>query len=152
MCQKSCCPPTGNSGTVQLIALAAAVYIAVSVFSAILHFLETLIEITLITITASTILGLITWALLRHHRRQAPVVIRTAIPARHTPAIPPRYVLNTASRPVTALSRPARPSPALTSQHERAVRHFAAVIARYDDPAAVEALIHRALHGHGPNP
>ena len=141
MCKKSCCPPQGNSGTVQVIALVAAVYIAASVFSAILHFLETLIEITLITVTASTILGLITWALLRH-RRQAPAVTRTAIP--------PRYALRTASQPVTALSRPARPVPALTSQHERAIRHFAAVITSYDDPAAVEALIHRALRG--PNP
>jgi hypothetical protein len=152
MCKKTCCPPAGNSGTVQVIALVAAAYIAASVFSAVLHFLETLIEITLITITASTVIGLTTWALVRHHRRQAPALARTAIPARHTPAIPPRYILSTTNQPATALPVPARPTGALTGQHERAIRHFAAVITSYDDPAAVEALIHRALRGPNPNP
>jgi hypothetical protein len=120
------------------------------VFSAALGFLETLIEITLVTITASAALGLITWALVKHHRRQALAMTRTVISARHTPAIPPRYVLSTGNQPTTALSGSTRPTRALTSQHERAIRHFAQVITSYDDPAAVEALIHRALHG--PNP
>ena len=117
MCKQTCCPPKGNNdGTAQVIALVAAVYIAASVFSAALHFLETLIEITLITLTASTILGLTTWALIRHHRRQVSAVTRTTIPARPTPAIPPRYALRT-DQHSSALSPVARPVPEIGRAH-----------------------------------
>jgi hypothetical protein len=146
MCRKPCCPPQRSSGTVELIAIIAAIIIAASVLRAIFGLLVTLIEITLITTAAITVLGLVTWALVRRHRRTAITSARAAVLARRPSPLPPRYPPVTGSQPATPLPGTARPGHALASR-EYAVRHFADVIASYDDPAAVDDLIRRALHG-----
>ena len=151
MCKPSCCTPKGNSGIGQLIAIIVAVYLAADVLSALLGLLVTLIEITLITLAAAAVLGLTTWALIRRHRRNTITTGRTAIPARRAPAALPGNTPAIQTRPAARLSGAARPVPALTSQRDHTARHFTAVITSSDDPAAVEALIRRALQGTTPD-
>jgi hypothetical protein len=146
MCKSSCCPPKGSPGTGVIIAVIAGIIIAASALRVILGLLITLIEITLITTAALTILGLITWALIRRHRRQATTGTQTAVFTRSPAAVAPRYVLMIGSQPIARLPRTSPSGRALASGHEHAVRHFADVIASYDDPAAVDDLIRRALH------
>jgi hypothetical protein len=148
MCRKPCCPPQGSSGTGTIIAVIAGIIIAASALRAIVGLLITLIEITLITTAAITVLGLVTWAVIRRHRRTAITGDHAAVLTRRPSAVPPRYVLMIGSQPATRLPGTARPERALASGHEHAVRHFADVIASYDDPAAVDDLIRRALQGH----
>jgi hypothetical protein len=137
MCKTPCCPPQRSSGTGAIVAI-IGVLITVSVLRAILGLLELLAIITITTVAAAAVLALIIWAV-RHHRRAI-----TASPVR--PALPARYVLAIGNQPTTRLPGTTTPR-ALASQHEHAVRRFADVIASYDDPAAVDDLIHRALRG-----
>jgi hypothetical protein len=146
MCRKPCCPPQRSSGTGELIAIIAGIIIAASVLRAIFGLLVALIEITLITTAAITVLGLVTWALVRRHRRTAITGTRAAVLARRPYPLPPRYLPVTGSQPASPLPGTARPGQALASR-EHAVRHFVEVIASYDDPAAVDDLIRRARHG-----
>jgi hypothetical protein len=145
MCRKPCCPPQRSSGTAGLIAIIAAIAIAASVLRAIFGLLVTLIEITLITTVALIVLGLVTWALVRRHRRTANTGSHAAVLARRSYPLAPGYVPVTASKPATPLPGTTR-GPELVSR-EHAVRHFADVIAGCDDPAAVDDLIRLALHG-----
>jgi hypothetical protein len=148
MCRKPCCPPQGSSGTGTIIAVIAGIIIAASLLHAILGLLITLIEITLITTAAITVLAMVTWALIRRHRRQALTRTQAAVLTRRPSAVPPEYVLMTGNQPAIQLPRTSSSGRALASGHEHAVRHFADVIASYDDPAAVDDLIRRALRGH----
>ena len=137
----------GNSGIGQLIAIIVAVYLAADVLSALLGLLITLIEITLITLAAVAVLGLTIWAIRARHRRDT-ITPGRAIPlTRCAPAALPANLRAISGQP-PALTRPA---PALTSQHEHAIRHFTDVITSCDDPAAVETLI-RVLPDTTPNP
>jgi hypothetical protein len=147
MCRKPCCPPQRSSGAVELIAIIAAIIIAASVLRAILGLLVTLIEITLITTAAIAVLGLVTWPLVRRHRRTAITRTHAAALARRPYPLTPRYLPVTGSQSATRLPHTSSPGRALASGHEHAVRHFADVIASYDDPAAVDDLIRRALQG-----
>jgi hypothetical protein len=148
MCKSSCCPPKGSPGTGVIIAVIAGIIIAASALRAILGLLITLIEITLITTAAITILGLLTWALIRRHRRQATTGTHASALTRRPPAVTPRHVLMIGTQPDARLPGTSAPGRALASSHEHAVRHFADVIASYDDPAAVDDLIRRALQRH----
>jgi hypothetical protein len=132
MCRKPCCPPQRSSGTGELIAIIAAIIIAASVLRAILGLLVALIEITLITTAAIAVLGLVTWALVRRHRRTAITRTHAAVLARPYP-LTPRYLPVTGSQSATRLPHISSPGRALASGHEHAVRHFADVIASYDD-------------------
>lgn len=147
MCRTPCCPPQRSSGLGPLIAIIGVVIIAANVLRAILGLLELLVVITVSTVAATAALALVIWAIKRH--RQAITASYTLQPTKRAPALPPRYVVaidgQPAARPASATTPRVR---ALTSQHEYAVRRFADVITSYDDPAAVEALIHRALQAH----
>ena len=142
MCKRTCCPPQHSSGTGPLIAVIAGLIIAASVLRAILGLLELLAIITLTSIAATAVLALVIWAV-KHHRKTTDA--RYAVqPSRRAPEVPPRYVVAIGNQPAARLPGTSIPR-ALASQHEHAVRRFADVIASYDDPAAVEDLIHRAL-------
>jgi hypothetical protein len=144
MCKPSCCPPQHSSGTGPLIAVIAGLIITVSVLRAILGLLELLAVITMATIAATAVLALVVWAVRRH--RRAITASDAILPARPASALPSRYFLAIGNQP--ADPHPATTTPrALDSQHEHAVRRFADVIAAYDDPAAVDDLIRRALRG-----
>lgn len=132
MCKPSCCSPKGSSGIAGLIAAAAGIIIAANVLPVLLGMLITLLEIIVITTAVLAVLSLAAWALVRH-RRRVTAATRSAVPAWHPTALRPAHA-------------PALPGRARPGDHELAVRHFAEVIASYDDPAAVEALIARALH------
>jgi hypothetical protein len=142
MCKTPCCPPQRSSGTGAIVAIIGAL-IAVSVLRAILGLLELLAIITMTTVAAAAVLALIIWAV-RHYRKA--ITASPVQPARPAPALPARYVLAIGNQPTTRLPGTTTPR-ALASQHEHAVRRFADVIASYDDPAAVDDLIHRALRG-----
>jgi len=143
MCKTPCCPPQHSSGTGAILAI-IGVIIAVSVLRAILGLLELLAVITLTTIAATAVAAVAIWAV--KHRRDTAAARYTLPHTRRAPALPPRYVVATVSQPADRLSATTTPR-ALASQHEHAVRRFADVIAAYDDPAAVDDLIHRALRG-----
>jgi hypothetical protein len=144
MCKTPCCPPQHSSGPGAIVAV-IGVIIAVSVIRAILGLLELLAVITLITVAATAVVALAIWAV-KHHRESAAAASYTLQQTRRAPALPPRYVVAIGHQPADRLSATTTPR-ALTSQHEHAVRRFADVIASYDDPAAVDDLIHRALRG-----
>jgi hypothetical protein len=139
MCKTPCCPPQRSSGPGAIVAI-VGVIIAVSVLRAILGLLELLAVITLTTVAATAVVALAIWAV-KHHREAA-----AARYTRRAPALPPRYVVAIRNQPADRLTGTTTPR-ALASQHEHAVRRFAEVIASYDDPAAVDDLIHRALRG-----
>ena len=144
MCKRTCCPPQHSSGPGPLIAVIAGLIIAASVLRAILGLLELLAIITLTTIAATVVLALVIWAV-KHHRKT--ITARYAVQtARRAPALPPRYVVAIGNQPATRLPGNTTPR-VLASQDEHAVRRFAEVIAAYDDPAAVDDLIRRALRG-----
>jgi hypothetical protein len=125
MCKPPCCSPKDSSGIFGFVIAAAAVIITANALSAVAGLLITIAEIILLTTAALAVLALLTWTLIRRRR---------AVPASQ-PALP--------ARPAAVISPGRDPG----DDHDLAVRRFAEVIASYDDPAAVQALISRALHG-----
>jgi hypothetical protein len=148
MCKTPCCPPQHSSGTGAIVAI-IGVIIAISVLRAILGLLELLAIITLTTVAATAVVALAIWTV-KHHRETA-AARYTLQQARRAPALPPRYVLAIGNQPADQLTSTTTPR-ALASQHEHAIRQFAEVISAYDDPAAVDDLIHRALRGPDTQP
>jgi hypothetical protein len=144
MCRKPCCPPQGSSDTGAIIAVIAGIIIAASVLRAILGLLVTLLLIVLISTAALTVIGLVTWAVIKRHRRTA----ITAVLACRASAVPPGYVRMIGNQPTTRLPGTTPPGRAVTTGHERLARQLAAAIVSSDDPAAAEALIRRALREH----
>ena len=142
MCKRTCCPPQHSSGPGPLIAVVAGLIIAPALLSAVIGLLELLAIITLTTFAATAVLALVIWAV-KHHRQAANA--RSAVPPPwRASVLPPRYVVAIGNQPATHLPGTTTPR-ALASQHEHAVRKSADVIATYDDPAAVDDLIRRAL-------
>jgi hypothetical protein len=147
MCKTPCCRPQHSSGTGELLAVIAALIIAADVLSALLHLLVILLLIALISSAAIAVIGLVTWALIRRHRRITLPGHHAAVPARRAPALPPGYLRVIEGQPAIRLSGTTSPGRALTTGHERLARHRADGITTYDDRDAVEDLI-RILRGH----
>jgi hypothetical protein len=147
MCKTPCCRPQRSSGTGELIAVIAVIIIAADVLSALLHLLVTLLLIALISTAALAVIALVTWALIRRHRRTTLTGHHPAVLARRAPALPPGYLRAIDGQPGIRLSGTTPPGRALTTGHERLARQRAGGITTYDDRAAVEDLI-RILRGH----
>jgi hypothetical protein len=142
MCKSSCCPPKGGSGTGAIVAVIAGIIIAASVLRAIIGLLQLLALITATSIAAIAVLGLTIWAVRAWHRR-AITARQHARSVRQMPPLPPGYLLVIGTDLRTGLS-----SRVLTSNNEPIARHLADALAHHDDPAVVDDLIRRALHGH----
>ncbi len=147
MCKTPCCQPQHSSGTGELLAVIAVIIIAADVLSALLHLLVTLLLIVLISTAAIAVTGLVTWALIRRHRRTTLPGYHAAVSARRAPALPPGDLRVIEGQPAARLPGTTPPGRALTTGHERLTRQRADGIATYDDRAAVEDLI-RILRGH----
>jgi hypothetical protein len=145
MCKTPCCRPQRSSGTGELLAVIAGIIIAADVLSALLHLLVTLLLIVLISTAALAAFGLVTWALIRRHRRT--LTGHDAVLARRASALPPGYLRVIEGQPAIRLSGTTPPGRALTTGHEHLTRQRADAITTYDDRAAVEDLI-RILRGH----
>jgi hypothetical protein len=143
MCKPSCCPPKGGSGTGTIIAVIAGIILAASLLRAILGLLRLLALITVASIGAIAVLGLTAWAVRAWHRRTITARQHPVRPVRQVPALPSGYLLVIGTDPRTG-----RSGRVLTSTGEPIARHLADALAAHDDPAVVDELIRRALHGH----
>jgi hypothetical protein len=143
MCKSSCCPPKGGSGTGAIIAVIAGIILAASALRAIIGLLRLLALITVTSIAAIAVLGLTVWAVRAWHHHAITVRQHAVRPVRQVSALPPGYLLV-----ITADPRTGRYGRVLTSTREPIARHLADALAAHDDPAVVDDLIRRALHGH----
>jgi hypothetical protein len=146
MCRKPCCPPQGSSGTGTILVI-AAIIIAATVLHAIWGLLKLIMLITLTSIAALAVLGLVTWAVITWRRRTT-TRTRAATRARQATAMPPGHVPMIDAQPAPQSSGTNPPGRAPTTEHERLARQFADAIASYDDPAVAENLIRRALRAN----
>lgn len=131
MCKTPCCQPRGGSGPGAIIAVITGIIVVPIALRLLVEVLK-LIELILLTTTATALLGLIIWAAICWHRHaltrasQAPVMIVAADPA-------------------TGLPATARPRRTLTPG-EHTARPLA-ITAAHHDPAAAGHLI-RARRAH----
>jgi hypothetical protein len=143
MCKPSCCSPKGGSGTGAIIAVIAGIIIAASALRAILGLLRLLMLITVTSMAAIAVLGLTIWTVRAWHRRIITARQHAARSARQVPILPPGYLLVILADP--GIRHRGR---VLTSTREPIAWHLADALAAHDDPAVVDELIRRALHGH----
>jgi hypothetical protein len=122
MCKPSCCPPRGGSGPGAIIAVITGLIIVPVALRLLVEVLQ-LIELIMLTIAGTALLGLITWAAIAWHRRTSTAA-----------APPPAQIMIIPADPATGLPVTPAHRRSLTGTGQHAARH-PAITASYHHPA-----------------
>jgi hypothetical protein len=126
MCKTPCCQPRGGSGPGATIAVITAIIVVPIALRLLIEVLK-LIELILVTLTATALLGLLIWAAICWHRH----ALTRASQAQ---------VLYIAANPATGLPATMRPRRTLTTPGEHTARPLA-ITAAHHDPAPAGSYI-----------